>query len=191
MLSKDHIATINLSTTLKKVTHSSYISEIDREYVSRYKSPTRQNTTLVIRNLARELLFSKTGIPQRQWAFSVLENNSRIAVSNQGDTLHISFSHSPKIGAVAISQTPVGIDVEEIKKTRPWKEMIGFLNLPDNSPKIKSQIEFLHHWTAHEAQIKFESGSKKAITFHHYRLSQNALLCIASSLKKDQPPEFF
>ena len=188
MLLTDHFSIVNLSSAVKKSSHSSYISELDKDYISRFRNPKRQHTTLVLRNLTRELLWKQTGVPKHQWEFSILENKSRIAVSDTGETFHVSFSHCPNFGAVTISQTPVGIDVEEVKQSRPWEKMIDFLDLPETTPKIKNQVEFLHHWTTHEARIKFRSASKKAIAFHQYRLSKNVVLCLASSLDEDLLP---
>ncbi|MEP4150795.1 MAG: hypothetical protein ABJL73_05780, partial [Lentilitoribacter sp.] len=165
-------------------------SKADDKYIARYKAPDRQNASLTVRNLARYILSLETGIPELEWEFIVLPNNTRIAVSLSGLELYVSFSHSKNFGAVAISEAAIGIDIEEIKNRRPWKEMTEFLDLPLKNTAIQNQIEFLHHWTALEAKIKFRCASEKAIINHHYRPEKHTILCVASPYNASRKPEF-
>lgn len=185
----DHVSVIDLNTTVQAFGVNPLISKKDQKYINRFRNKNRQKTTLLIRQVARHLLCRITGIPETQWEFFVEKSNNRIAVSTGGDTRHISFSHSPNLGAFAISPKPIGIDIEEEKANRPWREMIDYLGLPENMLPLKDQNDFLRYWTAREAQLKFESASNEAITFHHYHPRPDAVLCLASSFGSQPPPK--
>jgi len=169
-------------STIGKTLPGDFQSDKDREYVSRFSAPARQRTSLLVRALARNLLEVQTGITAHNWEFHVEKTGSRIAVSSTDQKLHVSFSHSPNWGAVAISQTPIGIDVEEIKPGRPWANMISFLEISKDTPTPNTELEFLTLWTAREAKFKYQCASIKEHSLHPYNLSDSTALCVAKEL---------
>lgn len=169
-------------STIGKTLPGDFQSDKDREYVSRFSAPARQRTSLFVRALARSLLEAQTGIAGNEWEFHVENTGSRIAVSSTAQKLHVSFSHSPNWGAVAISEFPVGIDVEEIKPGRPWAEMTAFLDMSKDTPTPTTELEFLQQWTRKEAQFKFQSASAKDPVLTYVNLSDSTVLCVATEL---------
>lgn len=189
MLIRDYFCFIKLSDTTDSVGVDSFLSTNDKEYLSRFKSVQRQNTTIIMRNLARQLLQEKSGIPDRDWEFSIQQNGNRIATTLNGDIFHISFSHSPNWGAVVIGEHPVGIDIEELKPGRPWQDMQEFLNRPEGSKAIETEKEFLQEWTAYEAHFKQLKTQETDTKYHYYYPSPQTVLCIASCSKNSHAPE--
>ncbi|MEH6496828.1 MAG: hypothetical protein V7740_13860 [Pseudomonas marincola] len=181
MLVHDYFLASPIST-IGKPLPGNFQSDKDREYVSRFSAPVRQRTSLIVRALARNLLEEQTGIAADNWEFHVENTGSRIAVSSTDLKLHVSFSHSPNWGAVAISEFPIGIDVEEVKPGRPWADMTAFLDMSKDTPTPNTELEFLHKWTAKEAKFKFQSASSKEHSLVHFNLSDSAVLCVATEL---------
>lgn len=189
MLERDYFSVIKMTPAHTFKGFSPFLSETDKSYLSRFKSEKRQLSTIIVRNLARNLLSLTTGIKTENWEFEILETGARTAIAANGDQFHISFAHSPNWGAVTISNQPIGIDIEETKTGRSWQEMIHFLELPEDTPAPKSEFEFLHHWTAYEAGIKFQSASRAKYTLHHAVISPSTTVCIASSLNRKKPKQ--
>ena len=85
----------------------------------------------------------------------------------------VSFSHSPNWLAVAVSKLPIGIDIEETKKARPWRDMIDFLEISPPNEEIENEIDFLKYWTASEALYKFRSAALHTDDIKSYPYSPN------------------
>lgn len=76
---------------------------------------------------------------------------------------HFSLSHSGKYAAIAVSETPVGLDIERIRPL-PQKALERFL-LPDEIARCKSAEDGVRFWTMKEAVSKvsgtgFAAGAK-------------------------------
>lgn len=84
---------------------------------------------------------------------------------------YFSISHSKGIIGIAFSQSPIGFDIEKIKK-RNLIELSKFLNI-----KIDTLIDFYQYWTIYEA--KYKSGLKNSNVqsgvFEDYVFSVSAL----------------
>ena len=193
-MKQDHILLITRKYLLNNAALSHCHLEEDRLYVSKYKNPERQQLTLAMRNLTRHYLANFTNSETEDWNIKVNQNEHRFAITVTGEIYNLSFTHSPNWVGVAIGAKPVGIDIEEDKVGRPWRDMISFLNLPIPEPNIQSESAFLKYWTAYEAQFKFASGAlnQKAQFLHTYHINPNTSLCLASNnphytLKKWHP----
>ncbi len=114
----------------------------------------------------------------------------------EGNGIYFSLSHSGKKGVVVLSEKPVGVDLEYIKKRDYPATMSRF---PAREQKeITSREEFIRHWTAKEAFIKMHGytlasalrfteyfggniyfrGEKQPCGITHYKLGKSGVLTI-------------
>ena len=70
----------------------------------------------------------------------------------EGNPLYFSLSHSCDRGLVAISDKPVGVDIE-IFKDKLRKSVIERFSAREQA-EIENERDFLIHWTAREAYVK-------------------------------------
>lgn len=69
-----------------------------------------------------------------------------------GNPVYFSVSHSRDIGVIAISNDPVGVDLEIISGKR-HDSVLSRFSAREKS-EISSERDFLVHWTAREAFVK-------------------------------------
>lgn len=69
-----------------------------------------------------------------------------------GYPLHFSISHSGDRGIIAISDKPIGVDIE-IFKDKLRKSVIERFSAREQA-EIADERDFLKHWTAREAYVK-------------------------------------
>lgn len=69
-----------------------------------------------------------------------------------GNPLHFSLSHSGDRGIVAISDKPIGVDIE-IFKGKLRKSVLERFSAREQA-EIANERDFLIHWTAREAYVK-------------------------------------
>ncbi len=87
---------------------------------------------------------------------------------------YISLSHSGGFVLLALANTPVGIDIEKINKTRAWAKIahrMGFSN-------CRTALDFYRAWTAYESDFKLGADTKE--TMHRYIKYHNCLICVAT-----------
>ncbi len=93
--------------------------------------------------------------------------------------VHFNLSHSHGVCAVAMSDRPVGIDIEKRRKIDPSK--FRFLNATDEET-------FFKQWTAKESYLKFTGEGLSGIsgeippTVHteHYEIFDGYTVCVCS-----------
>lgn len=75
----------------------------------------------------------------------------------EGNPLFFSISHSGEHGVIAISNKPVGVDLEIFK----GKDRLSFISrfCEQEQLEIASEKDFLFHWTAREAFIKMRGST--------------------------------
>lgn len=71
----------------------------------------------------------------------------------KGNPVHFSLSHSGDRGIIALSSSPVGIDLEIFKHKSRQSVYSRFTERERG--EISGEKDFLRHWTAREAYIKF------------------------------------
>ncbi|MDE7453736.1 MAG: 4'-phosphopantetheinyl transferase superfamily protein [Clostridia bacterium] len=69
-----------------------------------------------------------------------------------GDPLFFSLSHSGNVALIAISDKPVGVDLEIISNKSRKVILNSFSN--EERAEIESERDFLKHWVVREAYIK-------------------------------------
>lgn len=72
----------------------------------------------------------------------------------EGDPLYFNISHSGDIAAIAVSDSPVGVDIEKIKGSTP-KHLLSRFSQREQG-EIACEADFFKHWTAREAFIKMK-----------------------------------
>lgn len=82
---------------------------------------------------------------------------SKPYITNTGGALNYNLSHSGDIVLLAFAYNAnVGIDVEEIKYLKEYKELCEFFNVRERMKVVESEDfrEFYRYWTAKEAYMK-------------------------------------
>ena len=92
--------------------------------------------------LARQMLAQELGIAPQDVAFTYTENGKP-----QVTGAHFSISHSGSLVGCAVSECPIGLDVERIRTAPPRLRLTM-------DCEGKSDAEFFRHWTKREALLK-------------------------------------
>lgn len=113
-----------------------------------------------------------------------------------GNEIFLSISHSKKRGVVALSKTPVGVDLEFVKN-KDYPSVLSRMTDRERG-EITSPDEFFIHWTAKEAFIKMHGytlarelkfieyfggeiyfkGKKQPCKVEHYKLGKTGILAV-------------
>ncbi len=183
---------LDLTSQQSGLSLKSDVSKMDLEYCKRFRNPRRKEQSLICRKLAREALFDVTGINYADWEFHVSKVGARYAQSQSGEQLHVSFSHCKKYCVAAIGKGAIGVDVEQVKEERPWRQMASFFERPDFVPPYETQLDFLRGWTAYEAQFKYSSASNSPSDFFYFNPSIDTVLCVSvEERESNSPPSMF
>lgn len=75
----------------------------------------------------------------------------------ENDPVFFSLSHSGEKGLIAISDRPVGVDLE-VEKSRSLLHVLSRFSERERA-EISSDRDFLLHWTAREAFIKMKGAT--------------------------------
>jgi phosphopantetheinyl transferase len=75
----------------------------------------------------------------------------------EGNGIYFNITHSFDVAAIAISDGPVGVDIEQLK-ARKYESILASLSQTERA-NIKSFNDFLVNWTAKEAFIKMKGLS--------------------------------
>lgn len=70
----------------------------------------------------------------------------------EGNPLFFSISHSGTRGVIAVSDRPVGVDLE-VYSMRPHENVLKSF-CADEQAEILTEADFLKHWTVREAYVK-------------------------------------
>ena len=128
-----------------------------RERLSRFRRQEDRLRSLCADHLAREMLSAKLGRSPDELVFRRTEKGKPYL---DGFPLHFNLSHSGDFVACAISEAPIGVDIEALRPIREelCKKVCGADELAYVYPDGKFHSErFLRLWTAKEAILK-QSG---------------------------------
>ena len=103
----------------------------------------------------------------------VVDKNSKPTIKNG----FISITHKDNIVIVAVSQMPVGIDIENATIERDFIGESELLNLP----KPKDKYDFYKNFVEYEARFKFGNGSANA----YFYKDGDYLICVCSNEPKN------
>ncbi len=134
-----------------------FLSFLDKEKLSEFKKATnelRKNSILFSQGFAKEIISKEYNIPKQELIFSVTESGKPYCKSHK--KIHFSLSHSKSILALAIDETPIGIDIEHIRQAN---ENLIERVCAENEKKLIFSKEnpdkaFTEIWTKKEAYLK-------------------------------------
>lgn len=75
----------------------------------------------------------------------------------ENNPVFFSISHSGEKGLIAISDRPVGVDIE-VEKSRSYLHVLSRFSERERE-EISTERDFLLHWTAREAFIKMKGAT--------------------------------
>ena len=143
-----------------------YCMNTDRqEKVKRYKNELQKKCTLAGEWLVRESMAEITG--KKPDYFVILADERGKLFCNNEPQIHFNISHSENLVAVAVCNSPVGIDIETIRKVSlklakrvctPKELEYVFDKIPDEEDYLSENPtyikRFLEIWTIKEAYFK-------------------------------------
>ena len=140
-------------------TDAGWLSRAETERLQRIRAPARRSQFLAGHWLARQALASFSGAgPQQHWA--VTANAAGAPLVSCHPHLFLSLSHSANWVVCAVSDAPIGIDIEAPAKPRDWRRLAPTVFSPaeldsaqDLAPTDAEQ-QFYRIWTLKEAWFK-------------------------------------
>lgn len=134
------------------------LSQERQEKIRRYVGDKSKLQSFCCAFLVRVILQRDFGMTSDQIQVNYLEKGKPVLVDQAGEIIqpHISWSHSKKAVAVAVSREPVGVDVEWIgvyqeKIARKYFSQTEWEHLEQSEQK---EQEFYKLWTRKEAFVK-------------------------------------
>lgn len=139
------------------------VSAEKKEKISRQKIRKKADTMLMGEITAKRAISKLSGKDIKDIEFSYTKNGKPYLKDNEN--IHFSISHSKDYVSVALSDNPIGIDIERIrpvtlsfaKRVLNEDEFQAFINAADKDS------EFIKFWTRKEAVIKLH-GKKLLIS---------------------------
>ncbi len=104
----------------------------------------------------------------------------------RGNAIYFSLSHSAAFGLLALSDKPVGADIE-VLRGRDRSRLIKYYSENERA-EIKNEADFLRHFTAREAYIKNIGSSLFTL---YKRLSFEGGYILLDGIKQDQKIKCF
>lgn len=144
----------------KRRTWMGQLSDDEKSKVERFVYDSDRDRYLVSHGFCRSVLGIYLHREPKEIQFGEEENNKPIVQTENRPPIHFNLSHSMNAAVVAVSNRPVGIDIEYLNPTLPFEEMIPqfmseheksvFLRL-SSSQQVKA---FYCCWTRKEAYVK-------------------------------------
>lgn len=132
-----------------------------RDHIDDKKDPDAKNQSMRAWELLR-LVF------QKELHYNM--KNMEVTFSDNGKpftrALYFSIAHSGKVVMVAMSNSNIGLDIEEIKDTEKIRDLAHRLMKNNTDEDI---VKFYHAFTSYEASIKYEG---KKIGYPRRKLTQ-------------------
>lgn len=165
---------------IDKITDRIYLTEIEklskirRKEIERKQNAEDRKRSLVGDMLVKKYLSKLYNVPEEKLIFAKGEHGKPYVLNIPA---HFSISHSGKYTVVAISNEPIGVDVEEI---REFSAIVAHKTFNDDErayiagnsafrKKIQMQKAFYEIWTAKEAYLKYTgeglSGGINSLSF--------------------------
>lgn len=159
---QDSVTKDQLETTLQ------YMEPLRRAQIESIAHPEVKRATVCGEWLCKTMLAEQSGLPFEQISLAREKNGKPFA---QNLPLYFSISHSGAWVACAVSHTPVGIDLESIKKRD--LSVAERICSPEETDFIFAEKEkqthrFLKVWTVKEAFVKMTGEGIKALSGADY-----------------------
>ena len=127
----------------------SRVSAQRREKVLKYKFPAGREQSLKAYMLLQQLLKEEYGITEPP-VFRELENGKPVIIGHED--IHFNMSHCKNAVACAVSDKPIGIDVERIQDK--VNESLAQYVLNEKELEDITPLKFARLWTMKEAVVK-------------------------------------
>ena len=105
------------------------------------------------------------------WQLQETQNAPPTLLNPIGESLYLSLSHSAQCVMLAISEQPVGLDVEQIQADRPHKEIAKRVFTPAQQAALEPLTKaaaihlFYQLWTCKEARVKIANPASEITMF--------------------------
>ena len=132
----------------------------ERARLEKFTRTGRRKQYLVSRAMIRAALSRFYALPLSYWHLHENKDAPPKISNTPEQPLYISLSHSADCIMLAISQQPVGIDVENISGDRPLTEIAKRVFTPEQQaalsamPSEQAVLHFYNLWTRKEALVK-------------------------------------
>ena len=154
-------------------------SDSEKNRLESIKNNNRRREYLLSRSLMRHALSQHFQLQEKEWQF-MEQSESAPVVCNLPENIYHSLSHSGGLICFALSDCPIGIDIEATNKQRNYLALAEvFMN--DEELKHLAQNEstqadlFYRSWCAKEAYFKALPVTEQATTLLN-QLSYSALI---------------
>lgn len=143
-----------------------YLDDTEKKRYYRFKVDHAQRCFLQARRIVKTQLANKLGCEPQAIRFEYSQTEKPYLISPQGVAAEFNISHSQSTIAVAISDSLVGVDVEDYERcAKVWTKADTFLN-----PYVKSCVDkgkneqectaiFAEHWCCTESYIKLKGSA--------------------------------
>jgi len=133
-----------------------HLTTSERADVERLRAPERRLERAASRIAGKILLTETMSLGDaREVEFAKDEDRPFARLRGSAVPLSVSFTHSHGLGAAAVAESPVGIDLERFRDIRP--QMTRFFLSPSEFSAAESldlPWSLLHFWSAKEAAFK-------------------------------------
>lgn len=134
-----------------------WLTPAETERAQAMQSAARRAQFLAGHWQARRLAADAFGGEAGDWRWQAGQGAPRLRHAG-GRLLHVSLSHSGDWLAVAVAESPVGVDVEHPRRERDWLALAGFALAREEADAIAAAGDvaaaFHRYWTLKEAEGK-------------------------------------
>lgn len=141
-----------------------WLDSTEKARLQRYKQADHRHTFLVSHALTRKMLGKAIGCAPADIRLGVTGRDKPVLLAPSHEVpLHFNLSHTSGLAVVAMSEQPVGVDVEHLTRKAPGPDLAKRYFTAAEHQDIESQPDslrqerFLMYWTLKEAFLKAQS----------------------------------
>lgn len=137
-----------------------WLGDAECQRLAAMGSPLRRQQFLAGHALARGMAAGQFGGEPAQWQWQVA-SQGRPYLQRGDRRVHLSLSHSGSRLACAISDEPIGLDLQVAGRVRDWRAVAAYVFSDTEQrylatlPETEAATEFLALWTLKEARGKY------------------------------------
>lgn len=131
----------------------------EQEKSKKFHFPNDQKKYVISHGIMRQLIASYIPCHPKEIRYD-LNDFGKPELIYPSNTLHFNLSHSERLGALAISTSPIGTDIEHIKSLEDYVSLTKhFLSVQERNyfeqlSIVDQHLAFYRAWTRKEAYIK-------------------------------------
>jgi len=158
-----------------------------REKADGFKKEDDRKRCILADYLAREMISVETGVSPETVEFSEDDGGKPYTVNTN---IFFNVSHSGNLVACAVSEKPVGIDIEQIS-SKPLKAISRFATDTEKSFVSDDPVKATILWTLKEACLKATgTGVKGGLKSISFDIAEGNVVCSDSLLKCEYTYEY-